>query len=255
MHPSDDSLWNGDKGAGGISWIERSRMGPLRGVIDAGDTVGRRNLYMHALHLRVLRNELKRAGTVQHALDFGCGTGRFIKTLATNSLHVAATDREPAMVEAARAYSSGSDAEIVRCDAANVPFENARFDFVLCSSVLCVTVASLIEDILKELARVTASGGTLVLLEQVAAERGLTLSRYYDALRAAGLKPIRAYPIRSSNSRCTAIAARDARIPAGFFDTLAAIELFVTRQRLWRGRPPYLEHAIVARKAVKPPRR
>jgi SAM-dependent methyltransferase len=249
MHPSrDDPLWNGEKGAGGISWIERSRMGPLRGVIDAADVVGRRNLYMHALHLRVLTHELDKAGPINNALDFGCGTGRFIKTLATKSLRVIATDKEAAMVQAARVYSSGSHAEIVRCDAANVPFENAQFDFVLCSSVLCVTMPHLLEDILKELARVTTAGGTVLLLEQVAEKRGLALSRYFGALQAAGLKPLRAYPIRSSNSRFTAIAARTARIPLPLFDRIAAIELFLTRRRLRRAEPEYMEHAIVARR-------
>ena len=42
QHRGDDALWNGEKGAGGISWAERSSlMGPLRGVIDAADEAGR----------------------------------------------------------------------------------------------------------------------------------------------------------------------------------------------------------------------
>jgi SAM-dependent methyltransferase len=249
MHPlRDDSLWNGDKGAGGISWVERSRMGPLRGVIDAADTIGRRNLYMHTLHLRVLRKELKAAAPVNSALDFGCGTGRFIKTLATYCRDVAATDKELAMIEAAAAHNPGCAAQIVRCDAAKVPFEGSRFDFVLCSSVLCVTMADLMEEIVRELGRVTKSGGVLLLLEQVVSSRGLPVSRYLGALEAARFKVVRAYPIRSANSRFTATAARNARIPLALFDPLAAIELFVTRLQLWRGKPPYVEHAIVARK-------
>ena len=34
MQRAEDALWNGEAGAGGISWVDRSRMGPLRGVIE-----------------------------------------------------------------------------------------------------------------------------------------------------------------------------------------------------------------------------
>ena len=242
----DNALWNGDEGAGGISWVERSRMGPLRGVIDAADATGRRNAYMHRLHLRVLVRELREAGPLKNALDFGCGTGRFIKTLAAHSDNVCATDKETAMLQAARTYAAGCNVEIVRCDAAKVPSDDGQFDFVLCSSVLCVTLPDLVEDIIKELARVTRSGGILVLLEQVAEERGLAASRYYDALRAAGFKLLRAYPIRAADSKFTSIVARNALIPLRFFDTLAKIELFITRFKPPRQALKYVEYAIVS---------
>lgn len=244
----DRSLWNGDKGAGGISWAERSGMGLLRGVIDAADAVGRRNLYMHALHLRVLRNELRKSPPPSAALDFGCGTGRFIKTLATYARYVAATDKEPAMLQAARNYNAGFGAQIVRCDSENVPFESARFDFVLCSSVLCVTQSHLIERIVRELARVMKRGGTLLLLEQAAEARGLSVSRYCEALSAAGLQIMRAYPIRAASSTLTYVASRNMRIPLVLFDLLAGIEIFATKHELLQASGAYVEYAFVARR-------
>lgn len=244
----DNSLWNGDKGAGGISWVERSRMGPLRGVIDAADASGRRNAYMHALHVRVLKRELRDWGSVSSALDFGCGTGRFIKTLAACSDRVCATDKEAAMLEAARTYADGCNVEIAQCQAANVPFDDAQFDFVLCSSVLCVTLDDMVEDIVKELARVTKSGGRLLLLEQVAEARGLAASRYYDALKAAGFQLVRAYPMRSADSKITSLVTRNAFIPVWLFRPLASIELLITRLYARRPPPRYIEYAIVARK-------
>jgi ubiquinone/menaquinone biosynthesis C-methylase UbiE len=247
MVPSpDNSLWNGDKGAGGISWVERSRMGPLRGVIDAADAKGRRNEYMHRLHLRVLERELRETGSLKNALDFGCGTGRFIKTLATHCDRVWATDKETAMLEAARRYSSECNVEIAQCDPAKLPFDNAQFDFVLCSSVLCVTLQDLVEDILKELARVTKAGGRLLLLEQVAQARGLGASRYYEALAAAEFKLVRAYPIRAADSKITVTVARNSLIPRQLFDSLAAMELFITRFKPGRQSSRYIEYAIVS---------
>lgn len=245
----DDSLWNGDKGAGGISWVDRSRMGPLRGVIDAADTTGRRNEYMHSLHLRVLIKELRKAGSIGNALDFGCGTGRFIKTLTTYSNHVCATDKEVSMLEAARTYAESCKLEIKHCEPASVPFDDAQFDFVLCSSVLCVTLPDIVEGIIKELARVTKTGGRLLLLEQVAEARGLPASRYYNALRSAGFKLLHAYPIRSSDSRMTSLVT-NACIPLQLFDALAAVELFITKFYANPLPARYVEYAIVGRKSA-----
>lgn len=242
----DDVLWNGERGAGGISWADRSRMGLLRGVIDAGDSSGRRNAYMHALHVAVLKRELARAEPLKRALDFGCGTGRFIEVLSEYCRHVAATDKEPSMVEAARFYAADHAAEIVCCEPAALPFESSTFDFTLCSSVLCVTRRSLIDEIVCELARVTRARGTLLLLEQVCDSRELTMSLYRDALTNAGFEVARAYPIRSGSSYFTQLAARNAWIPKSAFPKLAEAELtFTTHGLNWR-RADYTEVAFLA---------
>jgi ubiquinone/menaquinone biosynthesis C-methylase UbiE len=247
MEPSEDGLWNGERGAGGISWADRSRMGPLRGVIDAADSTGRRNLYMHALHLRVLKRELARTASVKRALDFGCGTGRFINTLSRYCADVMAVDKEPAMVAAAKAYApAGTRIEV--CRPTKVPAPAAAFDFVLCSSVLCVTVSELLEAIVNELARVTRPGGTLMLLEQVSEARRLQVSRYYDALRKARFQLVRAYPIRSAGSKFTSLVAANPSIPTRAFDGMAAIELFFTARLPMRRAVPYVEYAMLARR-------
>lgn len=248
-HERDD-LWNGERGAGGISWFDRSRMGPLRGVIDAADASGRRNAYMHALHLNVLKRELERAGSLSKVLDFGCGTGRFIETLSRCSPYVAAVDKEPAMVDAARSYASERAAEILCCQPDRLPFDSSVFDFVLCSSVLCVTVRELLPFILRELARVTKPRGTLLLLEQVTAKRGLPLSKYCELLSSAGFEVAHAYPIRSGSSRVTTFAARNSWIPASLFPRLAELELAFTAHTLPPPSASYTEFAIAAHRRI-----
>jgi ubiquinone/menaquinone biosynthesis C-methylase UbiE len=244
----DDALWNGEQGAGGISWADRSRMGPLRGVIDAGDASGRRNAYMHALHVTVLQRELERAGPLKKILDFGCGTGRFIKLLSEYAPYVAAADKEASMVDAACLYAGSSAAEIVCCDPSMLPFDSSAFDFVLCSSVLCVTMKDSLPQIVCELGRVTRTGGTLLLLEQVSDQRDLPLSRYRDALSHAGFEVMRAYPMRSGSSLLTQFAARNAWVPASVYAQLAKVELALTAHARTPGRSSYMEFAIVARR-------
>lgn len=221
-------------------------MGLLRGVIDAADTLGRRNAYMHALHVRVLKRELARTRPLTTALDFGCGTGRFIETLSLYAPQVFATDKEPAMVDAARHYAGHHGAEIVRCDVTSTPFSSGTFDFAFTCAVLCVTLRDTVQEIVQELARVTKPGGTLLLLEQVAPDRGLPMSFYCDALSRVGFKMLRAYPIRSAKSFFTRQAAKESWIPVSWFPKLAAVELLLTRRAIKMSQSGYTECAFVA---------
>jgi ubiquinone/menaquinone biosynthesis C-methylase UbiE len=248
MEHERDALWNGDKGAGGLSWADRSRMGPLRGVIDAADLIGRRNVYMHMLHTKVLQRELDYVGARTFFLDFGCGTGRFISLLATRCTRLVAADKEPEMIEAARTYVSEDNVEFECCDPAKIRFPSGYFDFVLCSSVLCVTIPDLFESIVRELARVTNRGGRILLLEQVSPEKQLPLRRYHDALMRAGFTIERTYPIRRASSWPTSLVARYSWIPVSCFGTLASLELFLTSKLRLRDVERYVEYAIAARR-------
>jgi SAM-dependent methyltransferase len=243
----DDELWNGEDGAGGVSWRDRSRMGPLRGVLDFADEAGQRNIYMHTLHETVLRRELARIVPIHRALDFGCGTGRFLRVLAEYCVDLYGLDREPCMIEAAEQYAGGFARRIDCWRGDNASFESQFFDFVLCSSVLCVTSQVLFERSVLEIARITRLGGTLLLLEQVSRARELTLRRYYAALSGTGFNVIRAYPIRSARSAFTALAAKHRWLPSAYFGVLAHIELHLAKLTA-HGAAPYVEYAIVARR-------
>lgn len=245
----DEVLWNGERGAGGISWADRRRLGLLRGVIDAADQSGRRNAYMHALHTQVLQRELRRTAPLQRALDYGCGTGRFFETLRQFCAVVYGVDREPAMIDAARA-DGYAFADYIECSQnGEIPFATGTIDFVLCSSVLCVTAARLVRPALREMNRTMRAGATLLILEQVSRLRGLTLRRYYDALYDAGFEPVRTHPIRSANSLFTNVMARHHWIPQRAYPAFARIELALCNGTMHTAkRDPYIEYAIVARR-------
>lgn len=246
MEQDRDALWNGERGAGGLSWAERSRMGPLRGVIDSADVIGRRNAYMHELHVKVLERELAHVRGGTNFLDFGCGTGRFISTLSCRCIRLVAVDKEPAMIESAKAYAAKENVQFECCEPTGIRFARGYFDFVLCSSVLCVTVPHLLESIVCELGRVTRSGGRILLLEQVSAARHLPLRRYRDALTKAGFVIDRAYPIRRATSLPTSLVAKHSWIPASCFSALAALEVFATSALPSHAADPYVEYAIAA---------
>jgi ubiquinone/menaquinone biosynthesis C-methylase UbiE len=160
---------------------------------------------------------------------------------------VHAVDREPEMVAAARRYGGAYVNRIECWQNGKVPFETAAFDFALCSSVLCVTASDLIDASLAEIARMTRVHAPLLLLEQVAPARGLSLQRYFVALREAGFEPQRAYAIRAASSRFTRLAGSYAYIPPSLYRVFARVELAHVAHRPNRS-DPYIEYAILSRR-------
>lgn len=241
----DDPRWNGDQGRGGITWEERAHMGPLRGVLDPADTRGHKNRYMDYLHRRVLAHAL--AGTnrrFERALDFGCGTGRFVPLLASYCRELHAVDRSPAMVQAASAYA-GECAASIGCCNGTLPFSDDSFDLILSFCVLSVTASWLFEPSLRELRRVSAPGALLMLYEQVARDRAFTVERYRSALEHVGFTLKTVLPIRSASSRLTRIA-QSRWTPPIIYPLLAAAERQVTqRQRFDFSRETYVEYLFL----------
>src|SRR4051794_35008260 len=107
---------------------------------------------------RVLRAVLDRIDLARPArvLDAGCGSGRTLDDL-TRYGDVRGIELNPAGVEAAR--RRGHDVRQAPVEA--IPFEDGSFDLVTCLDVIEHTI----DDVaaLRELRRVTAPGGTLVV--------------------------------------------------------------------------------------------
>jgi ubiquinone/menaquinone biosynthesis C-methylase UbiE len=103
-----------------------------------------------------------RAGELrgQRVLDIGCGTGRVAAALAERELcKVWAVDREPAMVERARAQlPRGAQARVAEAEA--LPFKDAWFDRALMRLVVQHLER---EPAFAEARRVLAPGGRLVV--------------------------------------------------------------------------------------------
>jgi len=99
----------------------------------------------------------------KHWLDAGCGSGTLSRWLAERGAKVVGIDGAPEMVRAALSQAGALEGSL-QFQVANVgalPFPAGLFDGVLCSSVL--EYADHPELYLKELARVTKPGGTLLI--------------------------------------------------------------------------------------------
>jgi SAM-dependent methyltransferase len=135
------------------------------------------------------RNELL-AGARGRVLEVGAGHGLNLAHYPAGLDELVLTDPSPWMLERAPAGT-----EIRQAGLPSLPFADGRFDTVVCTYVLCS-----VDDpaaALAEIARVLATGGSLLLLEHVRAEEGTALGRLQDAievphrLAAAGCRPNR----------------------------------------------------------------
>jgi ubiquinone/menaquinone biosynthesis C-methylase UbiE len=105
-----------------------------------------------------------RPGPFERALEIGAGTGYFSLNLLQDGVIRSATctDISPGMLETleGNAQRLGVDVETAACDAAELPFDDESFDFVLGHAVLHHLPD--LDRAFAELHRVLAPGGTLL---------------------------------------------------------------------------------------------
>jgi ubiquinone/menaquinone biosynthesis C-methylase UbiE len=114
----------------------------------------------------VITEELRRLPAAKSLLDAGCGDGRYLAALPTLGplpRRVVGVDIAESILQTARAAAAraGVRPELVRANVERLPFADAEFDLVLCSQVIEHLLDP--EAGLRELARVVAPGGFLVL--------------------------------------------------------------------------------------------
>jgi ubiquinone/menaquinone biosynthesis C-methylase UbiE len=183
----------------GLTWAQRAAYGYLGAVLDPADATGRKNAYINTLHAAALARAIGNR-RFKRALDFGCGTGRFLGFLARRSREVFAIDRTPEMLAIARSKHQIPDDHLICSRERSLPFDNGYFDLILSVYVVsCAPRPDLIQ-LMGELQRVCAPGGCIALLEQIDNARTLTPSTYTDAFSSSFKTPT-AFPIRSGSSR------------------------------------------------------
>ena len=102
--------------------------------------------------------------------DLGCGTGEIAGRLASQVRRVIAVDREPTMIEAAKARLAGcGSAEVRSGDLHDLPIEDRELD----ASVISLVLHHLAEPAkaIAEAARALRPGGLLLVIDMVAHDR------------------------------------------------------------------------------------
>lgn len=135
-----------------------------------------RGLRRHVVDLAKLKPGLR-------VLDVATGTGAQALAFAdAGATRVFGVDRSPAMLDIARRHNRyPSVVEFVEGDAADLPFEDASFDVTCISFGLHEVSAELRPQVVRELARVTRPGGTIIVVDYVL-PRNATAAAWLDRI-------------------------------------------------------------------------
>jgi ubiquinone/menaquinone biosynthesis C-methylase UbiE len=119
------------------------------------------------------------AGSVESALDYGCGAGRSTRFLKRLGLDVVGVDVSPQMLEQAR--SKDESGEYHQISSGHLPFEDSTFDLVFASFVfLEMSRLDEIESVLREMKRVLREDGTVIFVtDSMEASKGTWVSLSY----------------------------------------------------------------------------
>ena len=125
------------------------------------------NELIDKLQCRAMRRALQLANVAPgaHALDVGCGTGRWVRRYQGFGFHALGVDATSSMLAIAR--KCGTDAPLAAAEAYRLPFADARFDCVSDITVVQHIPLSLQSAALGEMIRVLKPNGRLILMELI----------------------------------------------------------------------------------------
>ncbi|MFU2210778.1 class I SAM-dependent methyltransferase [Solidesulfovibrio sp. C21] len=119
---------------------------------------------------RLVRDTATRLGA-RRVLDACCGTGRQTLALRRAGLRALGVDASPAMLAVAR-KAAGKNAPFARMDARRLAFADATFDAACIILALHENAEPDRLAMVREMARVTRPGGSLLLVDYTAATTG-----------------------------------------------------------------------------------
>jgi SAM-dependent methyltransferase len=121
------------------SWAERSCFGELGAVLSVG-AHERINLLIHSAHLFGAKIALsvgkRKKGRSGVLVDFGCGTGRFVRFFASKGYSVTGIDITDAMLVEARKLGIPPGSELQLTDGVSIPARDESVDLIWVCGVL-----------------------------------------------------------------------------------------------------------------------
>jgi SAM-dependent methyltransferase len=235
-------------------WDEVARregLDSLSMVIDPGDRLGLKNLYISLVDELALEQELQFSGE-EIVLDFGAGTGRLAQRIKPFVHGVIAIDISGHMLARAKESSDSSGILWIQADGAHIPLTESSVDRVFSVYTLQGFIDRDFTNSAREMARCCRGGGRVILLEQASKEgwvgnhRRRQPSEYVEAFEAVGFRVCRHDCIRWGNPFLLYA------IPKRWLPRLATREV---RRRGQQGLPPqgYGDYLFVFEKGIGSP--
>jgi SAM-dependent methyltransferase len=151
----------------GLSWAERAGVGELHAVLSPQGTE-RRNRFLHAVHTAAAAKAAALVPPGGRVVDFGCGTGRFVRFFQARGYSVLGTEITPEMIAEAHRFGVPAGAIVELTDGVHIPAADASVDLVWVCGVLRFSLLvpdPVYADIAREMYRVLKPGGYVVNVE------------------------------------------------------------------------------------------
>jgi len=123
----------------GTRWSDLAQLGELDAVLSPGSPE-RANLFLHALTLYAAKvalaldpNKRRKKGIL---VDFGCGTGRFVRFFGARGYSVIGLDITPEMLSAARKFGLPQGSDLQLTDGVSIPCPDQSVDMIWICGVL-----------------------------------------------------------------------------------------------------------------------
>lgn len=246
---SDGDYWTERAAASDTAyWDDRSALDPLAAAIDPNDASGRKNAYVHALHLKALLG-VGAFKDEERVLDFGCGTGRLITEVARRARHVTGIEISDGM--AARAsvlLAAVPNCEIVVYNGERLPFAAESFDVVITAMTMQMyrETPSKFRLLGRELRRVLHSSGRALMLERVSPGKAgpWALESWREGLAEAGLQLVGTRAVRTAAPSRLGAAILAGAVPRPLMAPALALEAELQRRKGFVA--PYTEALLLA---------
>lgn len=149
----------------GLTWTERASLGELAAVLSP-DGSARRNQFLHCVHLKGAYKALSLRKPPGTLLDFGCGTGRFVRFFASKGYNVIGTEVTDAMLQQARHFGLPANASLLLTDGVSIPVPDQSVDILwICGVLRLVAQQPVFKQITAEMFRVLKPGSFVVNVE------------------------------------------------------------------------------------------
>jgi ubiquinone/menaquinone biosynthesis C-methylase UbiE len=166
----------------GPSWGERAHLGELNAVLSPGGSETR-NYFLHQINMVGAKLAASMKPDAEVLIDFGCGTGRFLRYFSKKGFLVIGTEITKEMLTAAKKFGVLPRSALVMTDGLSLPFQTACADIIWCCGVLRYSLLvpnPVYRDLAQEMYRVLKPGGLVINVEMYVDQPPATFTKDFE---------------------------------------------------------------------------